>query len=108
MQRLRYIRQLGFSYLVYPGAHHTRFEHSLGAMHLASLMSAQIGLPRQDHLMVMSAALLHDIGHGPFSHAIEGIASEVKSTVSDREGQFAFVTVHIKVLIPGLNCSTVV
>lgn len=77
VQRLRYIRQLGFSYLVYPGAHHTRFEHSLGAMHLASLMSLQIGLPRQDHLMVMSAALLHDIGHGPFSHAIEGIASEV-------------------------------
>ena len=77
VQRLRYIRQLGFSYLVYPGAHHTRFEHSLGAMHLASLMSAQIGLSREDHLMVMSAALLHDIGHGPFSHAIEGLTHEV-------------------------------
>jgi len=76
VQRLRYIRQLGFSFLVYPGAHHTRFEHSLGAMHLASLMSRQIGLQKQDHLMVTSAALLHDIGHGPFSHAIEGIASE--------------------------------
>nr|WP_319579392.1 HD domain-containing protein [uncultured Methanospirillum sp.] len=76
VQRLRYIRQLGFSFLVYPGAHHTRFEHSLGAMHLASLMSGQIGLRREDHLLVTAAALLHDIGHGPFSHAIEGIASE--------------------------------
>ena len=70
VQRLRYIRQLGFSFLVYPGAHHTRFEHSLGAMHLAALMSRQIGLAREDHLLVMSAALLHDIGHGPFSHPI--------------------------------------
>ncbi|MFH0967946.1 MAG: HD domain-containing protein [Methanobacteriota archaeon] len=77
VQRLRYIRQLGFSYLVYPGAHHTRFEHSLGAMHLATLMSAQIDLPRKDHLLVTSAALLHDIGHGPFSHAIEGLAFEI-------------------------------
>jgi HD superfamily phosphohydrolase len=77
VQRLRYIRQLGFSYLVYPGAHHTRFEHSLGAMHLASLMSAQIELDREEHLMVMGAALLHDIGHGPFSHAIEGLSKEI-------------------------------
>ncbi len=77
IQRLRYIRQLGFSFLVYPGAHHTRFEHSLGAMHLASLMSTHIGLSRPDHLMVMSAALLHDIGHGPYSHAIEGMAFEI-------------------------------
>lgn len=76
VQRLRHIRQLGFSYLVYPGAHHTRFEHSLGAMHLASLMASRISLPREDHLMVSSAALLHDIGHGPFSHAIEGLAFE--------------------------------
>lgn len=77
IQRLRYVRQLGFSFLVYPGAHHTRFEHSVGAMHLASLMSRQIGLAKEEYLLVTSAALLHDIGHGPFSHAIEGIASEV-------------------------------
>lgn len=77
IQRLRYIRQLGFSFLVYPGAHHTRFEHSLGAMHLASLMSTSIGLSRTEHLMVLCSALLHDIGHGPFSHAIEGLAYEV-------------------------------
>lgn len=77
VQRLRYVKQLGFSYLVYPGANHTRFEHSLGTMHFASLMSQQIGLPREDHLLVVSAALLHDIGHGPFSHAIEGLSKEI-------------------------------
>jgi HD superfamily phosphohydrolase len=71
VQRLRYIRQLGFSYLVYPGANHTRFEHSLGTMHLASLVCSQLDLSRDDTLTVCTAALLHDIGHGPYSHASE-------------------------------------
>ncbi len=71
LQRLRYIRQLGFSYLVYPGANHSRFEHSLGTMHLASLMGRKIELDRGDQTLLETAALLHDIGHGPFSHAIE-------------------------------------
>ena len=71
MQRLRYVRQLGFSYLVYPGANHTRFEHSLGTMHLADLMCRQLGLDEPSHRLVVASALLHDIGHGPFSHAIE-------------------------------------
>lgn len=76
MQRLRAIRQLGFSYLVYPGANHTRFEHSLGTMHLAGLMARQLGLPADETLLVKTAALLHDIGHGPFSHAIEPFMEE--------------------------------
>jgi hypothetical protein len=71
IQRLRYIRQLGFSYLVYPGANHTRFEHSVGTMHLAGVACRQFGLSREDRLLVMAAALLHDVGHGPFSHASE-------------------------------------
>ena len=62
-QRLRYVRQLGHAFLVYPGATHTRFEHALGAYHLA-------GRATQDR-MVRLAALLHDIGHYPFSHALE-------------------------------------
>ena len=62
-QRLRYVRQLGHAFLVYPGATHTRFEHALGAYHLA-------GRATQDRL-VRLAALLHDIGHYPFSHALE-------------------------------------
>ncbi len=71
VQRLHHIRQLGFAYLVYPGANHTRFEHSLGAMHLASLLCRHLGLPESETLTVCAAGLLHDIGHGPYSHASE-------------------------------------
>src|SRR5512139_3572871 len=71
LQRLRYIKQLGFSYLVYPGANHTRFEHSLGTMFLADVASHRFGLGDSEHTLIVTAALLHDIGHGPFSHASE-------------------------------------
>lgn len=71
LQRLRYIRQLGFSYLVYPGANHTRFEHSLGTMFLADVACRRFELPDNERTLVTAAALLHDIGHGPFSHASE-------------------------------------
>ncbi|MCX6693962.1 MAG: HD domain-containing protein [Methanomicrobiales archaeon] len=77
LQRLRYIRQLGFSYLVYPGAHHTRFEHSLGTMHLAGLMCRQLELPPEEADLLLAAALLHDIGHGPFSHITEPVIEEM-------------------------------
>lgn len=71
MQRLRRIRQLGFSNLVYPGANHTRFEHSLGVYHLAKFIVKQVDEKQRNELL--AAALLHDIGHGPFSHATEGL-----------------------------------
>jgi uncharacterized protein len=71
LQRLRYIKQLGFSYLVYPGANHTRFEHSLGTMFLADVASRRFGLTDAEHTLVVAAALIHDAGHGPFSHASE-------------------------------------
>ena len=81
-QRLRYVRQLGLAYLVYPGASHSRFEHALGAYHLArrtlSLFEERRltrGLDRQACLIVRYAALLHDIGHYPFSHALEEIGA---------------------------------
>ncbi len=73
VQRLRRIRQLGFSNLVYPGANHTRFEHSLGVYHLAKYLVKQVKEQQQNELL--AAALLHDIGHGPFSHATEGLIS---------------------------------
>jgi len=76
VQRLRLIKQLGFGYLAYPGANHTRFEHSLGAMHLAGVVAEHLNLPKDEGLMVRAAALLHDIGHGPFSHASEVLRSE--------------------------------
>ncbi|HEY8928811.1 MAG TPA: HD domain-containing protein [Mucilaginibacter sp.] len=75
-QRLRYIKQVGMTHLVYPGALHTRFHHALGAMHLMSM--AIETLRNKDHEIsaeeeeaVTIAILLHDIGHGPFSHALE-------------------------------------
>ena len=71
VQRLRYIRQLGFSNMVYPGANHTRFEHSLGTMHLAGILAKSLKLDETEILLSMVSGLLHDIGHGPFSHATE-------------------------------------
>ncbi|NLN09085.1 MAG: HD domain-containing protein [Methanoculleus thermophilus] len=76
VQRLRHISQLGFANLVYPGANHTRFEHSLGTMHLARLMSQQLGLDDEETKLVTTAALLHDVGHGPFSHVTEPVMEE--------------------------------
>ena len=76
LQRLHHIRQLGFAYLVYPGANHTRFEHSLGAMHLASLLCRHLGFGTAETRTICCAALLHDIGHGPYSHASERLMQE--------------------------------
>lgn len=76
VQRLRHVRQLGFSYLVYPGANHTRFEHSLGTMHLAALLARHLALDPAGVRLVAAAGLLHDIGHGPFSHTTEAFLSE--------------------------------
>ena len=79
-QRLRYIRQLGLAYLVYPGATHSRFEHALGAYHLArntlSLLAesdSEHKVDPEEECVVRAAALLHDVGHYPFSHALEEI-----------------------------------
>lgn len=75
-QRLRHIKQLGLAYLVYPGAMHTRFQHALGAMHLMSrvlenLRYKKIEISEEEMEAAQLAVLLHDIGHGPFSHALE-------------------------------------
>ncbi len=75
-QRLRYIKQLGLSHLVYPGALHTRFHHALGAMHLMGLAVESLrakghAITDEESLGAHIAILLHDIGHGPFSHALE-------------------------------------
>jgi uncharacterized protein len=81
-QRLRYVRQLGLAYLVYPGASHSRFEHALGAYHLARRalgLLEERGLTQRLEpdacLVVRCAALLHDIGHYPYSHALEEIGA---------------------------------
>jgi uncharacterized protein len=85
-QRLRRISQMGMSYLVYPGAHHTRFHHALGCMHIMQktvgvLRSKDVQISDEEENALCIAILLHDIGHGPFSHAmehsiVEGISHE--------------------------------
>lgn len=75
-QRLRRISQMGLSYLVYPGAHHTRFHHALGCMHMMQkaievLKFKEVQISKDEENALLIAILLHDIGHGPFSHAME-------------------------------------
>ncbi len=72
-QRLRGVRQLGLAHLVYPGANHTRFEHSLGTCHLARELARASQLPEEQVILAGLAGLLHDVGHGPFSHMSEVI-----------------------------------
>ena len=73
LQRLRRVKQLGFISLIYPGANHSRFEHSIGTMHLASKLADQLELSKDDKDLVRIAGLLHDAGHGPFSHVSEAV-----------------------------------
>ena len=72
-QRLRHIKQLGLGDFIFPGAVHTRFNHCLGCCYVGSQIAHKIGLADEERQLVMIACLLHDIGHGPFSHAFEGI-----------------------------------
>ena len=92
VQRLRYVRQLGHAFLVYPGATHSRFEHALGAYHLARRALAQLeetlGRPPVEPIELRRlklAALLHDIGHYPFSHALEEAGLPRHETLAARQ-----------------------
>ncbi len=73
VQRLRHIRQLGLVDHVYPGANHTRFEHSIGTMHMASVIGQSLSLEGEDIRKIRLAGLLHDVGHSAFSHAVENV-----------------------------------
>ncbi len=74
-QRLRRIKQLGLISLIYPGATHTRFEHCVGTMNLGSKLATELGLNDDEIELIRASALLHDLGHGPFSHVSEGVLS---------------------------------
>lgn len=76
LQRMLRIKQLAHTYVAYPSAMHTRFEHSVGAMHVSGRMCEQLDLNEKAKTIRM-AVLLHDIGHGPFSHVFERIIDEV-------------------------------
>ncbi|NLI62564.1 MAG: HD domain-containing protein [Methanosarcinaceae archaeon] len=85
MQRLRRIKQLGFAYFVYPGANHTRFEHSIGTMHLATKLFELGNMEIYEDLKdeIVASALLHDVGHGPFSHATEKVIEKYTNRSHD-------------------------
>ena len=74
--KLSHIKQLGLAHLVFPGAHHTRFEHSLGVSHLAGRMASSLDLDPHEQMTVEVAGMLHDVGHGPYSHTLEHILHE--------------------------------
>jgi uncharacterized protein len=76
-QRLRRIGQLAMTHLVYPGATHTRFEHSIGVRHVAWRLCEQLDLSEDESRPVLCAALLHDVGHGPFSHVSEQVLDQL-------------------------------
>ena len=82
-QRLRGIKQLALANLVYPGAHHNRFEHAIGVCHIAKLMAKNLKFSEDDERLVRLAALLHDLGHGPFSHISEDI---LKMHIEEKNG----------------------
>ncbi|XP_039502793.1 uncharacterized protein LOC120458985 [Pimephales promelas] len=97
-QRLRNIKQLGTKYLVYPGATHTRFEHSIGVAYLAGCLlrhldenQPELNITKQDFLCVQIAALCHDMGHGPFSHLFDGMFIPVVKPNSTWEHENASV-----------------
>src|SRR5207253_7460017 len=75
LKRLNSIRHLGLTYLVFPGANHSRFEHCLGVGHVAGEMAKALDLAPDERKLVQAAGLLHDVGHGPFSHTLEHVLS---------------------------------
>jgi uncharacterized protein len=108
-QRLRRIRQMGFAWLVYPGAEHSRFGHALGAFHMASRVCLSLELEPRVARHVKVAALLHDLGHGPFSHAWEqafpGISHEAwGAKLVTQEAELATT---LEALEPGLPATLV-
>lgn len=88
VQRLRNIQQLGLVDHVYPGANHTRFEHSIGTMHMASVIGQSLSLEEGDIRKIRIAGLLHDVGHSAYSHAVENVLKrnpQLQPMVEDRK-----------------------
>ncbi len=102
-QRLRRIRQLAMAFLVYPGALHTRFDHSIGVMHIAGRICARLKelnskrVCKEDVKRIRLAALLHDVGHGPFSHVSEHLLKKYAPKDSDTEQ--ALEKIHEKITV---------
>ncbi len=99
LQRLHGVHQLGLAYLVFPGAHHTRWEHSLGAFCIAGKMADALGLKADEKSLVLTAALLHDIGHSPYSHTLEEVL-EHRTGLDHTEVGRAMIHGDLKVVSP--------
>jgi len=94
LQRLRRIKQLANAHLVYPSAMHTRFEHSLGVMHIAGRMAENLQFTDEEIKTVRYAALLHDIGHGPFSHVFEVALHDICGNAINHEEITRLIITH--------------
>src|SRR5688500_14525594 len=98
VQRLRRIRQLGMAHLAYPGATHSRYSHSLGVMETArkilSHVEAETGVSEEQRTVCLVAALLHDLGHGPFSHVFERVSGISHERLTQRVVQDPDSEVH--------------
>lgn len=109
-QRLRYIRQLGFAHLVYPGATHTRFDHALGVHHLVTtalrLLRERGGVPDEvwlDHEVLPYAALLHDIGHYAYSHALEELSDDRVPADHEEASEYFFNSPELRAALAPLG-----
>jgi HD superfamily phosphohydrolase len=98
-QRLRGIKQVGLTYLVYPGAHHTRFEHSLGSLFLANKFGLGLQLTKEELYYVRLAALLHDIGHMAFSHDSETVVKKFFNKNHEQIGEELILNSELKEII---------
>jgi len=76
LQRLRGIRQLGLAYMAFPGANHSRFEHSIGTAYLAGQIANELGLNQDEKNLLQASAVLHDVGHAPYSHTLEYLMTD--------------------------------
>ncbi len=102
MQRLRYIKQVGLGYLVYPGANHTRFEHSIGTMHITREILAQI---KEKNEELECVGLMHDIGHAAFSHCSDALLEKHLKTTHEKVGEEIIRTTSIKDIIQNSTLS---
>jgi len=84
-QRLRDIKQLGLTNIVFPGAEHTRYIHSLGVLYIVDKMARSLNFSYKDHQKIRLAALLHDIGHYPLSHTTEAVYKKHKSDIASTD-----------------------
>lgn len=94
-RRLQSIKQLSHAYVVYPSSIHTRFEHSLGTMHVSNLMTDELGITKPDDIRrIRLSCLLHDIGHGPFSHLFESVIEKINPQFSEPHEKISRIMIN--------------